>query len=74
MNKVIYSTLEERYVSDEEDKRGHTPLWVAAAKGGCESVKVLAEFGADVNRPAARSGTTPIGIATQVDIVIIMWL
>ena len=64
--QVIHSTLEDRYQQDEEDKRGHTPLWVAAAMGGCEAVQQLVEFGADINRPAGSSRSTPMCIATQV--------
>lgn len=59
-------SLEDRYVNDEEDGKGHTPLWVGAALGCCDAVRQLAEFGADVNRAGGASGTTPLGIAVQV--------
>jgi hypothetical protein len=52
---------------DKEDEEGHTALWVAAATGGCEAVRLLSQFGANVNLKAGGpKGTTPLGIATQV--------
>lgn len=66
--QVVYLNLEERYISDEEDSKGHTPLWVGAAMGSCDAVRQLVDFGADVNRCGGASGTTPLGIAVQVGI------
>jgi hypothetical protein len=42
--------------------------------GSCEAVKQLVELGADINRSAAGTGTTPMCIAAQVPLQLAIFL
>ena len=47
---------------ESANNKGGTPVWASARWGYTETVKVLADLGADVNQ-ATNKGTTPLGTA-----------
>ena len=47
------------------NKNGITPVWIAAHNGHANAIRLLKEFGADVNAPN-KNGYTPVYVAAPV--------
>ena len=44
---------------------GCTPLWIASSRGNHESMQILVNYGADLNKPDDAQGATPLFVAAQ---------